>query len=444
MSLLKRLKNLFLDQSLPTEEIIDGDDPKARYLIKKKFEGVSCEIIDHTDSTYLVSTAARMSVGMDPIEDYDKRISHLSRIIKMGHESILEHTNIIMMLHISKSAMNTKWLAELLASCKYLDVKTTEYNDTTHILIGGSIRGYKHIIKFTKDALRNHYILKIIESLYSSAEAVFFEDMIDAGVMDRDKFAVLDNPKATDMIFNPYVDESVESAVKLDPICRTKIETPTATILESVQPRYSDIMNYVSQYGFTIEDVIDIARVSVIIHDISRPISMQVIRHRNPVTQESQRYVDYSRKLFINPLKFHDNDEMLNKKFKLSLFGTNFELSGQELGNRLCKIYHQLIEQGMKKQDARSYLPSNVCTRLIMTFTYRNLLHFLNLRMDKAAQAEIRNLSNDLLKAFNEYDKGFLDIYDMENVEIPYYTIEDKMRGLTDAEVDEILSEEEI
>ena len=64
--------------------------------------------------------------------------------------------------------------------------------------------------------------------------------------------------------------------------------------------------------------------------------------------------------------------------------------------------------------------------------------------MDKAAQAEIRNLSNDLLKAFNEYDKGFLDIYDMENVEIPYYTIEDKMRGLTDAEVDEILSEEEI
>jgi len=381
---------------------------------------------------------------MGPVEEYDKRIAHLSKIIKMGHESVLEHTNIIMMLHISQSAMNTKWLAELLASCKYLDVKTNEYNDTTHILIGGSIRGYKHLIKFTKDALRNHYILKIIDSLYSSAEAVFFEDMIEAEVMDRDKFAVLDNPRATNMRFDPYADEDEESAIKLDPISRTKIETPTATILGSVQPKYSDIMKYVSQYGFTVDDVLDIVKVSVIIHDISRPISMQVIRHRNAITQESQRYVDYSKKAFINPLKFHDTDEMLNKKFKLSLFGTNFELSGQELGNRLCKIYHQLIEQGMKKQDARSFLPSNVCTRLIMTFTYKNLFHFFNMRLDKAAQAEIRNLANDLLKAFNEYDKEILNTYDRKNVEIPYYIIEDKMRVLSDAEVDEILSEEEI
>lgn len=262
--------------------------------------------------------------------------------------------------------------------------------------------------------------------------------------MDRDKFAVLDNPRATNMRFDPYVDEKVESAVKLDPISRTKIETPTATILGSVQPKYSDVMKYVSQYGFTVDDVLDIVKVSVIIHDISRPISMQVIRHRNAITQESQRYVDYSKKAFINPLKFHDTDEMLNKKFKLSLFGTNFELSGQELGNRLCKIYHQLVEQGMKKQDARSFLPSNVCTRLIMTFTYKNLFHFFNMRLDKAAQAEIRNLANDLLKAFNEYDKEILNTYNRENVEIPYYIIEDKMRVLSDAEVDEILSEEEI
>lgn len=442
MNLLKRLKNLFLDQNLPTEEIINGDDPKARFLTKKKFDGVSCEIIDHTDSTYLVSTAARMSVGMDPIEEYDKRISHLSRIIKMGHESILEHTNIIMMLHISKNAMNTRWLSSLLASCKYLDVKTNEYDDVTHILIGGSIRGYKHLIKYTKDAFRNHYILKIIDSLYSSTEAVFFEDMIEDGIMSRDKFSVLDNPKSTNMIFDPNAKDE-DSVVTLESINRVKIETPTVTILGSVQPKYSDIMKAVSEYGFTLEDVLDIARVSVIMHDISRPISLQVIRHRNAVTQESQRYVDYSKKAFVNPLKYLDTNEMLEKKFKLSLFGTNFELSGQELGNRLCKIYHQLIEQGMKKQDARSFLPSNVSSRLIMTFTYKNLFHFLNLRLDKAAQPEIRNLSKDLLEAFNEYDKEILSTYEKENVEIPYYIIEDKNRE-SSLNIDEIISEEEI
>jgi thymidylate synthase ThyX len=79
-----------------------------------------------------------------------------------------------------------------------------------------------------------------------------------------------------------------------------------------------------------------------------------------------------------------------------------------------------------------------------MTFTYKNLFHFLNLRLDKASQPEIRNLSNDLLKAFNEYDKGMLSIYERENVEIPYYIIEDKKRESDSLDIDEILSEEEI
>ena len=126
------------------------------------------------------------------------------------------------------------------------------------------------------------------------------------------------------------------------------------------------------------------------------------------------------------------------------MFGSNFELDSQELGNRLCKIYHQLTEQGMKKQDARSYLPSNVCTRLIMTFTYKNLFHFFNMRLDKAAQPEVRNLTNDLFDVFKDYDKNILTMYNMIDVETPYYKIEDNIRNTSDSEIDEVISEEEV
>jgi flavin-dependent thymidylate synthase len=443
MNVLKRISDLFSDKDLPSEKIKKGEDSKARFVHKNEFDGISCEVIAHSDSTHLVSIASRMCVGMDAIEDYDKRIAHISKVVGRGHESVLEHTNIVLLLHISRNAVYPISLNAFLASCKYLDVKTSETDGIMHILIGGSIRGYKHIIRYTKNAMRNPYILAIRDAMYSSAEYVFFEDMIRDGVMDKSKFTVLDNPNATVMSFNPYADEKVESAVKLTPIKRWVIEKPRVSLLASEHAKFNFILDKVSAYGFTVEDVLDIARISVIMHDISRPISMQIIRHRNAITQESQRYVDYSDKAFIDPIQFIRDVNESPAKYKLSLFGKNFELTSEALGNRLCKIYKQLIDQGMKKQDARSFLPSNVCTKLIMTFSYKNLFHFFVMRLDKAAQPEIRRVASELYDAYREYNNGELK-YDIPDVEVPYYILEDKLRASKDSEIDEVISEEEV
>ena len=54
----------------------------------------------------------------------------------------------------------------------------------------------------------------------------------------------------------------------------------------------------------------------------------------------------------------------------------------------------------MSKQDARAILPNNVSTKLYMTFTFTNLIKFLELRTAKGAQAEIRNIANEVKQLF--------------------------------------------
>ena len=118
--MLKQIKDLFSDKDLPSEKIKDGEDSKARFAHKNEFDGISCEVIAHSDSTHLVSIASRICVGMDAIEDYDKRLAHISKVIGRGHESVLEHTNIVLLLHISKNAVQQISLNAFLASCKFI------------------------------------------------------------------------------------------------------------------------------------------------------------------------------------------------------------------------------------------------------------------------------------------------------------------------------------
>ena len=55
--------------------------------------------------------------------------------------------------------------------------------------------------------------------------------------------------------------------------------------------------------------------------------------------------------------------------------------------------YRYLISGAIFKEDARAFLPMNVKTTLMMTFTYWNFAKFLDLRLDKAAQLEIRRMA---------------------------------------------------
>jgi thymidylate synthase (FAD) len=128
----------------------------------------------------------------------------------------------------------------------------------------------------------------------------------------------------------------------------------------------------------------------------SRAFSHQLVRHRLAAySQESQRYCNYnkgkfgSEVTFVEPVKFSEWDEELQKNFTTSL----------QLAE---KCYQELVEQGMKAEDARGVLPNQCKTEVVVTMNLRSWMHFFSMRCDKHAQAEIRLIATGLLEEFNK------------------------------------------
>jgi thymidylate synthase (FAD) len=79
-----------------------------------------------------------------------------------------------------------------------------------------------------------------------------------------------------------------------------------------------------------------------------------------------------------------------------ALGGENKKITGIILQEIMC-CYNALLENGVKKEDARAILPNATCTNLVMTCNLRELIHICNLRLCKRAQTEIRELT-DLMR----------------------------------------------
>jgi len=125
------------------------------------------------------------------------------------------------------------------------------------------------------------------------------------------------------------------------------------------------------------------ARYTFLIEGISRNCSHQIARHRGAsISQESQRYVDSGNAEFVYPPDFTLKQiEWLSKNYGYSM-----------------AVYDELRKAGANKEDARFCLPSGIKTRMVISFNYRELLHFFNLRCDKHAQWEIRNVALEMLR----------------------------------------------
>lgn len=123
------------------------------------------------------------------------------------------------------------------------------------------------------------------------------------------------------------------------------------------------------------------------IEGISRACSHQLVRHRiASYSQQSQRYVAMGDNFeYIVPPSIK-KDKTLLKKFDAVVRETK-------------RMYDELLDDGMSKEDARYILPNASETKIIVSMNARELLHFFSMRLCRRAQWEIRDMAKLMLKA---------------------------------------------
>lgn len=320
--------------------------------------------------------------------DLARRFKYISDRIKIGHESVIEHSNMVILLIVNKD--NYEDIIKFLSCCDYVHAKTTFDSKRTYILVGGSVRGFKEIYR-TIDNQKNTVLNILTRAIYQNCPSCFFEDFINDGIMKNMFIDFEEN------VFNgmPNNYHHIESANK------DKIEIIN---FDSIDGK---LMDSILALGFSPVDILDMMTCTILFKNMSRNGTHQLVRHRNAITQESQRYVDYSNASFCSPDEF--KDKYSDNLYKIRLLDKEYTL--KDLGSALISIYKDLREQGLDKEDARAYLPSNVeCNKLYMTFTIKHLMMFLKLRCGKGAQAEIKEYANIIFNSINT-NKGTLEDY---------------------------------
>ena len=121
------------------------------------------------------------------------------------------------------------------------------------------------------------------------------------------------------------------------------------------------------------------------ISGVSRTLLAQLSRHRHiSLSVQSQRYVPFNDGFdYVNPF----------------MPGTEAALFVDDSMSEVAESYKTLSEvYGAKNEDARAVLPNACCTELYMTANARALIEMGYLRLCARAQAEIRELFQEIKK----------------------------------------------
>lgn len=124
---------------------------------------------------------------------------------------------------------------------------------------------------------------------------------------------------------------------------------------------------------------------------ISRICSHQFVRSKHlDFLQRSQRYCEESIPKFVYP-------------------GTRMDTRISSAYQSAYAAYEELIAAGVKKEDARFVLPEGTQTELIVTGNFQAWLDFINLRLDKHAQWEIRAVAREINNVLAEHAPGLFN-----------------------------------
>lgn len=414
--------NIFKRKRKPKKDIFEQGNfniGEIDVLRKSEFM-VSLVYANNMVNTIYPACASCYGISEDKNSEYKQKVDYIGRRVKTRHTSILEHSNIVIQVFIplkneknddlsetvrkynkhikpelsdiSESGQDIlSMIMEITDECRYLtthsDIICKDSDPILRITFGGSVRGYRYIFENIKNR-QNNLFISIFNVLKLVVPSSLFIDFINDGVMED--YTTIEITK--DLVEN---------------IPQRLLNNITSDDLDIIN---MDNLENVSELAkLPREDCFDFVSITVDFKNMSRIITQQLTRHRNGITQESQRYVNYGKASFNSPAKFKDKYDP-EKLYDTPIGDFNLE----DLGGIIASLYEYLVDQGLDKEDARAYLPQNIqCGKVFMTFNLRTLFVFLNLRLDEHAQAEIRSYAERLSDMTDMYGKdlGIDDMY---------------------------------
>jgi len=123
-------------------------------------------------------------------------------------------------------------------------------------------------------------------------------------------------------------------------------------------------------------------------------VDRQLVRHRVGVSKNevSGRYVEVQERDYV-PGQFRKQAPS-NRQASVEDDGTLDQEAARSLwahaSETAFRAYHQLLDLGVTREQARGVLPLSLYTESYYTFNVRSLLHFLELRDHEGAQYETR------------------------------------------------------
>ncbi len=234
----------------------------------------------------LVEMAGRTCYRSERRITDDSAEGFVSRIVGRGHESVIEHSNLV----FATAKVDPVAMVTALRLNRFLAMEPSQLGTT---YLAGNTRMFKDLIRSGKaylakqnDSAFAELIAGLIDQLYL-LPAAFFADFVAAGWMDESRFAT---PKATALTAVPTVqlgDGQEVEVLNLDSVPQNMDNLPH----KQLEPLLTCTV-----------------RVKT-----SRDSSLQEVRHRPAAySQESQRYVDLHRQLdYLHPTEVRQEQQFV-------------------------------------------------------------------------------------------------------------------------------------
>lgn len=148
--------------------------------------------------------------------------------------------------------------------------------------------------------------------------------------------------------------------------------------------------------------VIEHASATFLLSDVSRSLTHELIRHRHlSFSQVSQRYVDEHRSFVVLPPLLRDATDPEAEMLKRNVQGVN------EITHDVYqRVFHWALGRGATRKEARgaarAVLPTNTRTSIVVTGNMRAWFEFLQKRLSRAADAEIREVAQLVFKELEQ------------------------------------------